>query len=264
MCALIRNRLNRFLQDLETTDRLEQIQGLIVTLSAALGVDHVVYHWVSVDGEQYGFGTYPPAWAQRYQDQDYIRIDPVVLGSFQRFHPVDWKRMDWTSKAARAFRADSLAHGVGNQGYSIPIRGPNGQFALFTLSHTCSDAEWEAYTMANQRDLIVIAHYLNAKALQLEKGRTPDSVRPLSPREVDALSFLAMGYSRSQAADMLAISEHTLRAYIESARHKLGALNTVHAVARALSEGLIILGGAAKDAAGGWPGRQIDSGTASN
>lgn len=263
MCATMRNKLNRFLQELETTDRLDQIQGLILSLRDVLCVDHVVYHWISVDGEQYGFGTYSPDWAQRYQDQEYIRVDPVVLGSFQRFHPVDWKRMDWNSKAARAFRSDSLAHGVGNQGYSIPIRGPNGQFALFTVSHTCTDAEWEDFTLSSQRDMIVIAHYLNAKALQLEKGRAPDPVRPLSPREVDALTFLAMGYSRSQAADMLAISEHTLRAYIESARHKLGASNTVHAVARAMSEGLIVVGGAARDAQGGWPGRLAVAGVAS-
>ncbi len=259
----MRNKLNRFLQDLESTDRLDQIQILIVDLRSVLEIDHVVYHWISVDGDQYGFGTYSPAWAQRYQDQDYIRADPVVLGCFHRFHPVDWKRLDWSSKAARALRADSLSFGVGNQGFSIPIRGPNGQFALFTLSHTCSDAEWEAFMMKNQRDLIVISHYLNAKALQLQKGRTPDAVRPLSPREVDALTFLAMGYSRGQAADMLSISEHTLRAYIESAPHKLGALNTVHAVARALAEGLIVVGGAAKDAPGGWPGREAEPGVAS-
>ena len=255
----MRNKLNRFLQRLEATDQLDQLQELIVSLRQALSVDHVVYHWVSVDGEQYGFGTYDPGWAQRYQDMEYIRVDPVVSGCFQRFHPVDWKRMDWSSKAARAFRADSIAHGVGTQGFTIPIRGPNGQFALFTPSHTATDAEWDAFTADYQRDLIVIAHFLNAKALQIEAGRTPDAIRPLSPREVDALSFLGMGYSRSQAADLLSISEHTLRAYIESARHKLGALNTVHAVARALSEGLIIIGGAAKDAPGGWPGRQGDT-----
>jgi DNA-binding NarL/FixJ family response regulator len=124
------------------------------------------------------------------------------------------------------------------------------------LSHTSTDPEWDAFTAANQRDLIVIAHFLNAKALQFEKGRTPDAVRPLSPREVDALSFLAIGYSRSQEADLLAISELTLRAYIESAWRNLGVLNLVHAVSRALSEGLISIGGAAKDAPGGWPGRQ--------
>jgi hypothetical protein len=42
---------------------------------------------------------------------------------------------------------------------------------------------------------------------------------------------------------MLSISKHTLCAYIESTRFKLGALNTTHAVARALAEGLILMAG---------------------
>jgi DNA-binding CsgD family transcriptional regulator len=58
---------------------------------------------------------------------------------------------------------------------------------------------------------------------------------------VDALTLLALGHSRAQAANALSISEHTLRAYIESARLKLGAANTTHAVARAISRGLIIV-----------------------
>ena len=244
-----------FFTTLEQADRLEQIQDLVVGLRDTLAVDHCVYHWVSADGEQYGFGTYSPAWAQRYVDKEYLRVDPVILGCFQRFHPVDWKRLDWSGKAARNFRLDAVEHGIGNQGYSIPIRGPNGQFALFTVSHNCDDPTWETFTSTHQRDLILIAHYLNQKALEIEKGRAPEPVRSLSPRETDALTFLAMGYGRGQVAEMLSISEHTLRAYIESARFKLSASNTTHAVAKALAEGLIVIGGAAREAQGGWPGR---------
>ena len=82
----------------------------------------------------------------------------------------------------------------------------------------------------------------------------------MSGREVDVLTYLAMGYSRGQVAQTLSISEHTLRAYVESARFKLGATNTMHAIARAVAEGLIIMGGAARNARGDWPGR--DSATA--
>ncbi len=234
---------------------LTDIQGLIVDLRDHYRVDHIVYHWVSSDGEQYGCGTYDPKWVQHYVDSEYLRVDPVVIGCFQRFHPVDWKRLDWTSKQARAFQQDAIAHGVGNQGYSIPIRGPNGQFALFSLSHTASDAIWADFTRTHQRELILIAHYFNLKALEFEKNRAPEPTRGLSPRETDALTFLAMGYARGQVADMLSISEHTLRAYIESARFKLGAMNTTHAVARAMVEGLIIVGGSARKAEGDWPGR---------
>ncbi len=247
--------LTGYLEGLERADSLEDIQALILSLRDHYAVAHIVYHWVSADGDQYGCGSYTPEWAQRYVDRDYLRTDPVVAGCFQRFHPVDWKRLDWTSRAARAFREDAIAHGVGNQGGSIPIRGPSGEFALFTVSDNASDVEWALFTARHQRDLILIAHYFNSKALDLEQGRAPQPSRALSPREADTLTFLAMGYSRGQVADMLAISEHTLRAYIESARFKLGALNTTHAVARALAEGLIVVGGAARKAGGGWPGR---------
>ena len=63
---------------------------------------------------------------------------------------------------------------------------------------------------------------------------------------------------------MLEISEHTLRAYIESARFKLGALNTTNAVAHALAEGLIVVGGASRAAHGNWPGRRSEKNAAAN
>lgn len=233
--------LEQILQILEAANRLEDLQSAIVLLRDHYCVDHIVYHWVNSNGEQFGCGTYSLEWAQRYQDKHYLRIDPVVIGCYQRFHPVDWKRLDWSSKATRAFLQDAISHGVGNQGFSIPIRGPNGQFALFTVSHNCNDTTWEEFTEINRRDLILMAHYFNQKALELEPGRSPEPAQPLSPREVDAMTLLAVGYSRAQVAETLSISEHTLRVYIESARYKLGAMNTTHAVARALQRGLIVV-----------------------
>ncbi len=233
--------LDQILQGLDATNALEDLQDIIVALRDAFEIDHMVYHWVDSAGDQYGCGTYSDEWRDRYLVQNYHRIDPVIIGCFQRFHPVDWKRLDWSSKAARHFLSEALEYGVGNQGFSIPIRGPNGQFALFTVSHNCDDTIWADFTETHGRDLILIAHFFNRKALEFEKRRQPEQSRALSPREVDAMTLLAMGYSRAQVADTLSISEHTLRVYIESARFKLGALNTTHAVARAMSRGLIVV-----------------------
>jgi DNA-binding CsgD family transcriptional regulator len=112
---------------------------------------------------------------------------------------------------------------------------------VLAVSHTCNDAKWAVFTEEHRRDLILIAHYFNQKALDFEPDRNPGQVQPLSPREVDGLTLLAMGYSRAQVAQTLSISEHTLRVYVESARFKLGAVNTIHAVARATSRGLIVV-----------------------
>jgi len=233
--------LEPILEDLEAAEGLAALQAASEAIRDHYGIDHVVYHWVDSAGDQYGCGTYSDAWRDRYLEQNYLRVDPVILGCFQRFHPVDWKRLDWSSKPARTFQAEAIEHGVGNQGFSVPIRGPNGQFALFTVSHSCNDDMWAAWTDAHRRDLILIAHTFNEKALEFEPDRTPEQSQALSPREVDAMTFLAMGYSRAQVAETLSISEHTLRVYIESARFKLGAMNTTHAVARAMSRGLIVV-----------------------
>jgi DNA-binding CsgD family transcriptional regulator len=233
--------LDRFLTQLDATSARDDLQKVTVDLRDQLGVDHVVYHWVDSAGDQYGCGTYSRKWVAHYVARNYLRTDPVIIGCFQRFHPVDWKRLDWSSKPAREFLADALVHGVGNQGYSVPIRGPAGQFALFTASHNSDDSTWESIISRIGRDLILIAHFINRKALEFEPKRQGDASLTLSPREVDAMTLLAVGYSRAQVADTLSISEHTLRVYIESARFKLGAQNTTHAVARAIGCGLIVV-----------------------
>lgn len=220
---------------------LNDLQGHIVGLRDVFDVDHLVYHSVNSTGQQYAALTYSLDWVDRYLEQDYARVDPVVQGCYRRFHPVDWSRLDWSGKPARDFMGEAQDAGVGHQGFSVPIRGPSGQFALFTVSDNRTDEKWKKYTETHVRDLILAAHFVNQKALEIERGSDEADMQRLSPREVDALTMLAMGYNRAQAAESLSISEHTLRVYIESARFKLGASNTTHAVARGLTMGLLVV-----------------------
>ena len=233
--------LESYIEQLQNVGTLDELNDHVVALRDLLDVEHVVYHSVNSTGEQYAALTYSPDWVQQYLDQDYARVDPVVLACYRRFHPIDWKRLDWSGKNARNFMGEAIDSGIGNQGFSVPIRGPSGQFALFTVSHNTSDDRWKLYTEEHTRDLLLMSHFVNQKALEIERGTDHVQMVSLSPRETDALTMLAMGYNRAQAADSLSISEHTLRVYIESARFKLAAMNTTHAVARALSQGLLII-----------------------
>lgn len=233
--------LETLLTSLQAAASLEDLQAATERLRDILGVKHVVYHWVNANGERYGAGTYSNDWVDRYLEMDYLRMDPVIFGCFQRFTPADWKALDWSSKPARAMFRDALEHGLGNQGYSVPVRGPQGQFALFTVNADTDDESWADFIDRRGRELVIFAHEFNRKALEFERGEDGPHTPSLSPRELAAMRCLARGMNRAQAAVELGISEHTLRVYIESARHKLGALNTTHAVARALSAGLIIV-----------------------
>ncbi len=237
----MQGRLDTLIEEMKNASTLDDLQGYIVGLRDAFEVEHLVYHSVNGTGEQYAALTYSLDWVDRYLEQDYARIDPVVQGCFRRFHPVDWRRLDWSGKPVREFMGEAQDAGVGHQGFSVPIRGPNGQFALFTVSDNRNDTAWESFTENNVRDLILVAHFFNQKALEIDHGSDEAPVKNLSPREIDTLTLLAMGYSRGQAAESLSISEHTLRVYIESARFKLEAANTVQAVARGLTLGLLVV-----------------------
>ncbi|WP_460272506.1 helix-turn-helix transcriptional regulator [Celeribacter sp. ULVN23_4] len=233
--------LQDFLEVIQQVETYEGFQEATVKLRDLLKITHVVYHWVNSVGERFGAGTYSSEWVDRYLEKDYLRMDPVLFGCFQRFTPVDWKQLDWSSKAAKSFFMDAIAHGVGNQGYTVPLRGPNGQFALLNLNDNATDEQWERFIARYGRDLMIVAHEFNKKALSFDAPDEVPSGPALSPRETTAIRLIAKGLNRAQAASEMGISEHTLRVYIESARHKLGAMNTTHAVARALSLGLIIV-----------------------
>ena len=231
--------LEPFLDQLQETKTLSDLDDVILSLSDGLNVEHVVYHSVSSTGKEYAVTTYEPTWVEQYLGNDYARIDPVVQACVRRFHPVDWKRLDWSGKGTRSFLDEAIDAGVGHQGFSVPIRGPSGQFALFSVSSSEKDDSWALYTNDYSRALILASHYINQKALEIELGSDQASIVSLSPRETDALTLLALGNNRAQAANSLSISEHTLRVYIESARFKLAANNTTHAVAKAQTQGLL-------------------------
>ena len=231
--------LENFIDQLQGVATHSDLDTAILSLRNELNVEHVVYHSVSSKGDQYAVTTYEPTWVDQYLGNDYARIDPVVQACLRRFHPVDWKRLNWGKKSAQTFLHEAIDAGVGNQGFSIPVRGPSGQFALFTVSGRDSDDDWSTYTQDYARSVILASHYINQKALELELGSDQDDIVSLSPRETDALTLLALGFSRAQAANSLSISEHTLRVYIESARFKMAAMNTTHAVARAMNQGLL-------------------------
>lgn len=233
--------LDGFLKKLDRVATPAALTHELIALRDAFEVGHLAYTSLAANEAPCSALTYDPLWVAHYRERGYARIDPVVHGCYRRFGPLDWRHLDWSGKAQRRYQEEAIKAGVGNQGLSIPVRGPAGQFAIFSASHTTTDDAWSNFVDGRLREMILVAHYINEKALALGCDETDArSPTPLSPRETDALNLLARGLSRAQAADSLAISQHTLRVYIENARFKLAAMNTTHAVAKAMSHGLLV------------------------
>lgn len=61
--------------------------------------------------------------------------------------------------------------------------------------------------------------------------------QPLSPRERDCMSYLALGLRSTRIAEKMSISEVTVEMHLRNARKKLRAATTAQAIARAMTFG---------------------------
>lgn len=235
----MRSRLETAIESISGATDRASFASTVLSLRDVLETDHIVYHAVNHPSHEYAVASYSDAWQTHYASESLTRIDPVVRGCLSTYGPVHWDALDWSGRKASTLMADAIDAGVGSNGLSLPLRGPDGQFSVFSISHAASPKDWKIKIDALLEDVILISHYVNQKALDLVEDAKTQSVGDLSPRERDALNLLAVGMNRGQAANFLGISEHTLRVYIENARIKLSATNTVHAVARAMSLGLL-------------------------
>lgn len=225
---------------LAAADDLDGLTDTVALARDTLRIDHLIYHWVNAPGGQIAAGTYPAAWQARYVEDRFDLIDPVVLAAARSFGPLNWKDLDWSQQRLRDFLAASAAYGLSGQGLTIPIHGPQGEFALLTANHDCPDDRWAAFELAQAEHLTLIARALHDRARRILPSDRPGAPG-LTRRETEVICELARGRGRAQAARALQISEHTLRDHLESLRHKLGARSTTHAVARAVAQGLVRL-----------------------
>ena len=65
----------------------------------------------------------------------------------------------------------------------------------------------------------------------------------LSPREVEVLEQLALGYRGTEIAEKLGISPDTVRVHVRNAMRKLGARTRAQAIGMAMNKGIISIDG---------------------
>jgi DNA-binding CsgD family transcriptional regulator len=228
---------------INSANTIDDVRDYVEMMRNALGIKHVAYHTVSHSIKQIGAFTYSMDWARQYIREEYWNIDPVIRELKTGYAPVDWKVLDWSSKSARKFLREAISHGLGSQGWTVPIWGPCGDLAVFAVNDCAEDGEWHEFLRYNGSFIMLISNLVHLKVMSIIRSSKINLLKELSPREKEALSELSSGYSRAAVAGKLQITENTLRAYIDSARIKLGAENVTHAVSLAIASGSIVRNG---------------------
>lgn len=218
----------------------EDIDGFIHRVREAYGVKHVTYLSFSKSrcGEitPYLKTTYRPEWVGRYITMSYMSIDPVVENGFGRMLPFDWSDLDTSEGQVRQLFGESIEFGVGRNGLTIPIVGDRTR-GMLAITSDESPRDWSGRRAALIKDFQTVAGFLHLKAFA-DSARPPER-NPLSRREIECLQWAALGKTDDDISDILGLSRLTVSSYIKSARYKLGCINRVSAVAKAIKLHLI-------------------------
>ncbi|WP_137134714.1 LuxR family transcriptional regulator [Rhizobium sp. FKY42] len=215
-------------------EQAESVEAALALMRENYELDNLTYHLsqtvISKVDSLYVRTTYPAAWVGRYLMRNYMAIDPVVVEGFERSLPFFWEELRIT-EAAVNFLQDAKDHGLGGNGYSVPVTDKFARRAL--VSFNGSKENWREFVANFRNDWIELSHRIHAKAMRELYGED-DPVPVLSPRELECLHWSALGKDHKAVAIILGISEHTARDYLKSARIKLGCANIAQAIAKAL------------------------------
>lgn len=226
---------------LAASDRVDVSSGAIDDFLDAWGLHNVAYAALNMPtpgaSRPLLSMTYSAEWQKHYAQSGYVDLDPIVRTGLAGILPVDWGEIDRQDPIIRKFFGEAQELDVGAHGLSMPIRGRNGEFALFTITSNQSDREWRSMKPDLLRDLMMVSFSFHAAVLR-SYGLEVDAVH-IPQREASCLRWKALGKTDEEIGTILGISAHTVRFHLESARARLHTTNTTHTVAKALSLGLI-------------------------
>ena len=226
---------------IDSVSTKSEVQSIIKCIRNTYDLKTVAYFGKNIipkmPNEPYLAVTYSTDWVDHYIARNFREIDPVLAQGFKQTLPIDWSKFDLSSKLVRDFFGEAKEFGIGGNGFTIPIRSHNGTSALFTVTDDCLPIKWASKLHDLKRDLVIVSLHVHEMICRTEGIFTP-SVK-LGGREMECLKWASSGKTVYETSIILNISERTVRAYLDTARHKLNAANVTHAVTRAISTGLI-------------------------
>jgi DNA-binding CsgD family transcriptional regulator len=163
--------------------------------------------------------------------------DPILRQAMANDAPFFWGDLTPTAEEAAVLNA-SREFGIGQSGYTLRTKDELGRISVLSLNSEVPDDQWRDYVAQTEGFWTNLAWDLHCKSIA-EASDSKLVLPKLSRRELECLKWISKGKTYAEIAIILNISEHTVRDYLRSLRHKLDSLSLAQAVAKASALGLI-------------------------
>ncbi len=229
---------------IERIERAKTTPAVLTEVAHAarhFGLEHFIVAGVPEPGKHLEpyvlMNHWPHGWYERYNNRDYLHVDPVIKKLRTTTLPIKWTDAAYDpslDKSGHAVMMEAREFSLKN-GLSVPIFTLSGDQAAVSFG-----GPYFEISDADQKALHLIAIYAHNKACSLLARSTVSKTPKLSRRETEILEWIAAGLPSHDIADRLHIAYTTVETHIQRACRKLDASCRTQAVAEAIRAGLIL------------------------
>jgi len=246
--------LEGFLGRLGATRSVHETWDETVCFQKSLGFDLVEYGYaaaesVGIEPEVATLSNFPDVYQQRYRQELYYRDDPVVRYCIGNMSPLRVGRDCLGQWPDRGHGLTAIQRRIVNEaadcgmavGVAIPLRSP-GRYPLagMSLSNAMRPAEFGRFLAAWGTIAQLAALYAHTRLqMLLQTPKRAAAGVLLSPRERECLLWVSRGLSSREVALRVSLSARTVDFHLANAMRKLDVATRSHAVARALTLGML-------------------------
>jgi LuxR family transcriptional activator of bioluminescence operon len=172
-------------------------------------------------------------WHEHYLNQNYADVDRTLESYYKMNLPFYWdvkqQLTQAKNKREKRIRQESIDFGI-DKGLSIPVHGPDNDFASLTL-HQCKNESCLKNYLRLQYEWLSATHlyYYHIKEILDQQTPAPSS-KTLTRREKQCLDLTAKSLYVSDIAKKLKISVSTVNFHLQNANKKLGVNNKYQAI----------------------------------
>jgi LuxR family transcriptional activator of conjugal transfer of Ti plasmids len=230
------NKFYRYIDAIRFATREHHFKRSLQNLAHNLGFE--MYAYLDVRSKAaVAISNYPREWQVRYFKQSYQKVDPVVEAAKRKKAPFTWSmEHEFKHEKKREFSREANALGI-RSGVTIPVPAGFGHMSLLTFAS--SQPKVTENQKLDHGPSIAVASLTHAYVSLRHPRYKALGVIRLTMQEATCLRWAAEGKSMDEIARLLEIRYTTVRAYLDNAREKLGAVTLIQAAATAARLNLI-------------------------